>query len=73
MSCKERLGLESVWNKVTRRAKRRAQYSKGGGEEGMGLEFRMSGFFDTRRLSQETLSADLLPLTKRAISVGSGA
>jgi len=39
----------------------------------MGLEFRMSGFFDTRQRCQETLSADRLPLTKRAISVGSGA
>jgi len=33
----------------------------------------MSGFFDTRQQCQETLSADLLPLTKLAISVGGGA
>lgn len=39
----------------------------------MGLEFRMTGFFDTRQSCQETLSADLLPLIKPNISVGSGA
>ena len=44
-----------------------------GGEKGRGLEFRMSGFFDTRQRCQETLSADLLPLIKPDISVGSGA
>lgn len=44
------------------------------GEEGMGLEIRISGFIDdTRQRRQETLSADRLPLTKPNMSVGSGA
>ena len=38
----------------------------------MGLEFRMSGFFDTRRLSQETLSADLDPLISQLIELTRG-
>lgn len=50
----------------------RAQYSKGG-EEGVGLEFRMSGyFFDTRQCCQETLSADLDPLISQLIELTFG-